>query len=617
MNPSQGQPRNEIRAALGAYRGGFRSVGTFSAVINLLMLVPPLYMLQVYDRVLASGNTTTLLLLTVMAMGLLALMGALEYVRSLAVIHIGERLDARLGERVYGAAFERGLAGQGAQAGQATRDLDSLRQFITGNAVFAFFDAPWFPLYLLVMFLFHPWIGCLALVGALLLIALAWLNERLSQPPLREAGGLSVQASASAEAQLRHAEVIESMGMLDALARRWSMLHGGFVALQGLASERTALITSISKSLRVALQSLVLGLGAWLAVGGQISPGTMIAGSILMGRVLGPIDQVISAWRQWSSTRLAYQRLVALLETHPPRQAGMELPAPSGGVTVEPLSAVPPGGKVPTLVQVGFRLAPGEVLGVIGPSGSGKSTLARLLVGVWTPRIGTVRLDGAEIQRWDKARLGPHIGYLPQEVELFAGSVAENIARFAEPDADKVIAAAKDAGVHEMILALPNGYDTPLGDGGQGLSGGQRQRIGLARAMYGPPALVVLDEPNANLDEAGEKALMGALGRLRERGVTVVLITHRPTVLKATTHLLVLREGRLHKFGETQEVLQAVAAPRQPAASGPTLMTQSPYSMNGAMNSAYAKDGTYERDGAGTMDKRTETAAVGGQGGRA
>ncbi|MGO1847524.1 MAG: type I secretion system permease/ATPase, partial [Halomonas sp.] len=372
------QSGNELNQALGRYRGTLRSVGLFSAVINLLMLVPPLYMLQVYDRVLASGNTTTLLMLTGMALGLLALMGALEYIRSLAVIHIGERFDEQLGERVYAAAFERGLSGQAAQAGQATRDLDSLRQFITGNAVFAFFDAPWFPLYLLVMFMFHPWIGCLALGGAVVLVGLAWLNERLSQPPLREAGSLSVQANAMAEAQLRHADAIESMGMLSAFTRRWSQLHDGFVALQGLASERTALVTAISKSLRVALQSLVLGLGAWLAIGGQISPGTMIAGSILMGRALSPIDQVINAWRQWSSTRLAYQRLANLLTAHPARQAGMDLPAPLGKLNVEPVSAMPPGGKVPTLVQVGFQLEAGSVLGVIGPSGSGKSTLAKL-----------------------------------------------------------------------------------------------------------------------------------------------------------------------------------------------------------------------------------------------
>ncbi|MCE8025256.1 type I secretion system permease/ATPase [Billgrantia aerodenitrificans] len=578
MKPSRGEPRNEIRQALGAYRGGFRSVGIYSAVINLLMLVPPLYMLQVYDRVLASGNTTTLLLLTLMALGLLALMGALEYVRSLVVIQIGERMDERLGERAYTAAFERGLAGRGAQAGQATRDLDSLRQFITGNAIFAFFDAPWFPLYLLVMFLFHPWIGCLALAGAVLLVGLAWLNERLSQPPLREAGGLSVQAASTAEAQLRHAEAIEAMGMLSALSRRWARLHGGFVALQGLASERTALITAVSKSLRVALQSLVLGLGAWLAVSGAISPGTMIAGSILMGRVLGPIDQVINAWRQWSTTRLAHQRLAVLLEAHPARATGMALPAPRGEVAVEAVSAMPPGGRKPTLVQIDVRLAPGDALGVVGPSGSGKSTLARLLVGVWRPQVGTVRLDGAAIQHWDKAQLGPHIGYLPQEVELFAGSVAENIARFAEPDSEKVIGAAKAAGVHELILSLPQGYDTPLGDGGVGLSGGQRQRIGLARALYGPPSLVVLDEPNANLDEAGEKALMAALQWLRERNVTVVLITHRPQVLKATTHLLALKEGRQATFGSTQEVLQAGAA-RQAASSGATLMAHSPYQM--------------------------------------
>ncbi|SDJ68694.1 type I secretion system permease/ATPase [Billgrantia gudaonensis] len=594
MDPSRGQPQNEIRRALGTYRGGLRAVGAYSAVINLLMLVPPLYMLQVYDRVLASGNTTTLALLTLMAVGLLALMGALEYVRSLVVIQVGERMDETLSERVYAAAFERGLRGGNAQAGQATRDLDSLRQFITGNAVFAFFDAPWFPCYLLVMFLFHPWIGCLALVGGVLLIALAWLNERRSQPPLRKAGGLSVQAGNMADTQLRHAEAIEAMGMLGALSRRWTRLHGGFVALQGLASERTALITAVSKSLRVALQSLVLGLGAWLAVGGAISPGTMIAGSILMGRLLGPIDQVINAWRQWTSTRLAYRRLLALLEAHPPRRAGLELPAPRGAVSVEPVSAVPPGGRAPTLVQIGFRLAPGEALGVIGPSGSGKSTLARLLVGVWTPRVGSVRLDGAEIQHWDKARLGPHIGYLPQDVELFAGSVAENIARFDEPDAEKVIVAAKAAGVHELILSLPQGYDTPLGDGGVGLSGGQRQRIALARALYGPPALVVLDEPNANLDEAGEKALLAALQWLSERVVTTVLITHRPQVLKATTHLLALKEGRQVKFGPTQEVLRAMGVGSEPVPAGATRIAHGPYQMesrSAAVGTAHAAGG--------------------------
>lgn len=578
MTPSQRQPGNELYRALGRYRGTLRSVGLFSAVINLLMLVPPLYMLQVYDRVLASGNTTTLVMLTGMALGLLALMGALEYIRSLAVIHIGERFDEQLRERVYAAAFERGLSGQAAQAGQATRDLDSLRQFITGSAVFAFFDAPWFPLYLLVMFMFHPWIGCLALGGAVVLVGLAWLNERLSQPPLREAGVLSVQANAMAEAQLRHADAIESMGMLSVFTRRWSHFHDGFVALQGLASERTALVTAISKSLRVALQSLVLGLGAWLAIGGQISPGTMIAGSILMGRALSPIDQVINAWRQWSSTRLAYQRLGNLLTAHPARQSGMDLPAPLGKLDVQSVSAMPPGGKTPTLVQVGFQLEAGSALGVIGPSGSGKSTLAKLLVGVWKPKIGTVRLDGADIQRWNKALLGPHIGYLPQDVELFAGTVAENIARFSEPEPNTVVEAAKTAGVHELILALPNGYDTYLGDSGIGLSGGQRQRIALARALYGPPALVVLDEPNASLDDAGEKALLEALQRLREHHVTVVLITHRPQVLKATSHLLVLREGRLQKLGPTEEILQALSAARQAAAPA-----------NGAMATSYAQ----------------------------
>ena len=554
-------PKDEIRAALICHRGGLRSIGAFSAVINLLMLVPALYMLQVYDRVLASGNEFTLLMLTLIAIGLLALMGAMEYVRSLTVIQIGSRFDVLLGARVHQAAFERGLAGGQASAGQAINDLNALRQFLTGNAVFAFFDAPWFPLYLLVMYLFHPWLGVLATVGAALLIALAWLNEWLSRRPLAEAGTLSVRANASVEGQLRNVDAIESMGMLGRLLRRWRVMHRGYVWRQALASERTALISAISKSLRIALQSLVLGLGAWLAIEGRISPGMMIAGSILMGRVLSPIDMVITAWRQWSGTRLAYQRLKTLLDEHPLRAQGLPLPPPSGVLRFEGVTAVPPGAQLPSVVNLSFELPAGEVLGVIGPSGSGKSTLARLMVGVWRARIGKVRLDGGDIQQWERERLGEYIGYLPQDVELFAGTVAENISRFAEPgdepdaDAARVVAAARLAGAHELVLSLPQGYDTPLGVGGLGLSGGQRQRIALARALYGPPRLLVLDEPNASLDEAGETALLEALARLREQGVSVVVITHRPKVLAATTRLLVLKAGQLQLSGATQEVL--------------------------------------------------------------
>jgi len=564
---AHGQPMPVLRAALAQCRAAWGSVAVFSAAINLLMLAPSLYMLQVYDRVLASGNAFTLLMLSLMIVGLLALMGALDYARSAIIIQVGARLDAALGPRVHEAAFQRGLDGAPANAGQALGDLNALRQFLTGSSVFAFFDAPWFPLFLLVMFLFHPWIGALALAGALLLIGLAWLNERLSRGPLAQAGGLSVRAGLEAEGQLRNAETIQAMGMLASLRRRWQYLHRGYVGQQGLASRRSARIAALSKSVRIALQSLVLGLGAWLVLQNHVSPGVMIAGSILMGRVLSPIDQVISAWRQWSGTRLAWKRLQALLDAYPARQPPLPLPRPVGSLRAEGASVVPPGAAAPSLVNVSLALEPGQVLGVVGPSGSGKSSLARLLAGIWPARAGVVRLDGADLRLWDRSRLGESLGYLSQDVELFTGTVAENIARFADPGgghealAARVIDAARLAGAHEMILALPKGYDTPLGIGGQGLSGGQRQRVGLARALFGPPTLVVLDEPNASLDDAGEQALLDALGRLRERGATVVVITHRPKVLAATTHMLLLRDGRAQRFEATRNVLVRPASP--------------------------------------------------------
>lgn len=548
---------SETLAALTAYKGGFFNIGLFSAVINLLMLAPALYMLQVYDRVLASGNQMTLLMLTLMILGLFGLMGALEWVRSQLVIRLGTQMDMRLNQRVYDAAFEAQLKGSPQAAGQALNDLTALRQFATGNALFAFFDAPWFPVYLLVIFLFHPWLGLLALAGAVLLVVLAWINQHICQAPLAQASQLSIITSQQATANLRNADAIEAMGMLGALRERWFVGHQGFLAQQNLASEKTATISAWSKGVRMALQSLVLGLGAWLAVQGQITPGMMIAGSILMGRVLSPIDQLIAVWKQWSSARLAYERLSELLQANPPRPARMNLPTPKGRLSVEQLSACAPGSRRPALSNLGFTLEAGQVLGVIGPSGCGKSTLARLLVGAWTPLTGKVRLDGADLAQWDKQQLGPHIGYLPQDIQLFAGSIAENIARFGQLDSDQVLQAAQMAGVHELILQLPQGYDTRLGEGGAGLSGGQRQRIGLARALYGLPALIVLDEPNSNLDEAGEQALLQAISQLKQRQRTLVLITHKPNVLTLTDQLMILRDGQLQAYGPTARVLEA------------------------------------------------------------
>ncbi|MCK6251041.1 type I secretion system permease/ATPase [Pseudomonas fragi] len=561
---------NEMLAALTAYKRAFFNIGLFSAVINLLMLAPALYMLQVYDRVLASGNQMTLLMLTLMILGLFGLMGALEWVRSQVVIRLGTQMDMRLNQRVYDAAFEAQLRTGSPAAAQALNDLTSLRQFATGNALFAFFDAPWFPVYLFVIFMFSPWLGLLALGGAVLLMILAWVNQHVSQAPLKAASELSVQATQQASAHLRNAEAIEAMGMLDTLRGRWLAQHTAFLAQQNLASEKTATVSAWSKGVRLALQSLVLGLGALLAVQGQITAGMMIAGSILMGRVLSPIDQLIGVWKQWSSARLAYQRLEALLHSYPARARRMALPAPRGELAVEQLSASAPGTRRATLANLSFTLPAGQVLGVIGPSGCGKSTLARLLIGVWQPLAGKVRLDGAELSQWDKHQLGPHLGYLPQDIQLFAGTIAQNIARFAEVDADKVLAAAQLAGVHQLILQLPEGYETRLGEGGAGLSGGQKQRIGLARALYGLPAVIVLDEPNSNLDEAGEQALLQAIAQLKQHKRTLILITHKPNVLTLTDQLLILREGQLQAFGPTAKVLGAPAAAK-PAAAKPAM----------------------------------------------
>ena len=561
---------NEMLAALTAYKRAFFNIGLFSAVINLLMLAPALYMLQVYDRVLASGNQMTLLMLTLMILGLFGLMGALEWVRSQVVIRLGTQMDMRLNQRVYDAAFEAQLRTGSPAAAQALNDLTSLRQFATGNALFAFFDAPWFPVYLFVIFMFSPWLGLLALGGAVLLMILAWVNQHVSQAPLKAASELSVQATQQASAHLRNAEAIEAMGMLDTLRGRWLAQHTAFLAQQNLASEKTATVSAWSKGVRLALQSLVLGLGALLAVQGQITAGMMIAGSILMGRVLSPIDQLIGVWKQWSSARLAYQRLEALLHSYPARAQRMALPAPRGELAVEQLSASAPGTRRATLANLSFTLPAGQVLGVIGPSGCGKSTLARLLIGVWQPLAGKVRLDGAELSQWDKHQLGPHLGYLPQDIQLFAGTIAQNIARFAEVDADKVLAAAQLAGVHQLILQLPDGYETRLGEGGAGLSGGQKQRIGLARALYGLPAVIVLDEPNSNLDEAGEQALLQAITQLKQHKRTLILITHKPNVLTLTDQLLILREGQLQAFGPTAKVLGAPVAAK-PAAPKPAM----------------------------------------------
>ncbi len=558
-------PQNEVAQVLTSFKKTFRNIGVFSAVINMLMLMPAIYMLQLYDSVLTSRNEMTLLMLTLIMLGAYSFMGALEYVRSFVLIRVGAQLDMKLNKRVYTAAFEQSLKQGDGNAGQALKDLTNLRQFLTGNALFAFFDAPWFPIYLFVIFMFHPGLGVFALCGTAILIALAYINEKISHKPLAEANSMAIASTNVASNNLRNAEVIEAMGMLPNIQSRWYKLHSRFLNLQAEASEKAGIVTALSKSCTVALQSLMLGLGALLVLDNSITPGMMIAGSILLGRAIAPVQLLISVWKQIGNTRSAYERLTKLLEQNPAREAGMALPKPIGVIAVENVTAIPPGSKIPVIKGLSFALAAGDVLGIIGPSGSGKSTLARLLVGVWPAAAGKVRLDGADVYLWNKDELGPYVGYLPQDIELFAGTVSENIARFGQIDAEKVILAAKRAGVHEMILNMPEGYDTPLGDGGAGLSGGQKQRLGLARTMYDDPSLIVLDEPNSNLDDVGEQALLAALTDLRKRGKTIVLITHRTSIISVTSKLLLLQDGAAKLFGPTNQVIEALNKQQQQA----------------------------------------------------
>jgi len=558
--------RNEIEIALASFKSVFITIGVFSAITNLLMLVPSIYMLQVYDRVLGSKNEITLLMLTLMMLGAYMVMSALELMRSFILVRVGAKFDLQLNKRVYTAAFQQNLSAAGGNAGQSLNDLTTIRQFLTGNALFAFFDAPWFPVYLIVIFVFEPTLGLFALGGTSILVVLAYVNERVTHKPLADASAMAIAASTLATNNLRNAEVIESMGMLPNLMSRWFKLHTKFLSLQADASQKAGTIASITKFVQVSLQSLVLGFGALLVLENKISPGMMIAASILVGRALAPVQQVIGVWKTYSGTRSAYERLTGLLEKNPARELRMSLPAPSGAISVENVSAAPPGVKMPIVKGLSFAIMPGDVLGILGSSGSGKSTLARLLVGVWPAMNGTVRLDGADIHQWNRAELGPYVGYLPQDIELFAGSVSENIARFGNIDPEKVVLAAKRAGVHDMILHFPQGYDTMLGDGGAGLSGGQKQRLGLARAMYGDPSLIVLDEPNSNLDDVGEAALMQAIVDLRKRGKTIIIITHRTTAIGVTNKLLLMRDGVGQMFGPSDQVIAALKEANEKAA---------------------------------------------------
>ena len=581
--PRMAAPQNEVSEAIMAFKHAFFTVAFFSLIINALMLSPSIYMMQVYDRVLVSRNETTLMMLTLIVLGLYVLMSLLEAVRTFVLVRVGAKLDERLKARVFDAAFQRNLVRPGSNTGQLLGDLTVLRQVLTGPGLLAMFDVPWLPVYLVVIYLFSWQVGTLVLCAALVLAALAYMNERISKPPLDAASKISAQANNLAANNLRNAEVISAMGMIGNIRARWFAKHQEFLHLQALASDRSGLVTGTTKFVRVAMQSLVLGYGALQTLEGLMSPGMIIAASILAGRALAPMEMLIGNWKNLVNARESYTRLRLVLADFPEREKTMELPAPKGKLSVEGVSAAPPGSRELVLKQVNFVIEPGQVVAMIGPSASGKSSLARLLVGVWGPLVGSVRLDGADIFKWNKEEIGPHIGYLPQDIELFEGTIAENIARFGEIDAEKVVEAAERTGMHEHILKLPKGYDTVLGDAGTALSGGQRQRIGLARAIYGDPQLIVLDEPNSNLDDIGEAALIDTVKGLKARGKTVVLITHRMGTLSVVDKVLVLHEGTVKAFGLRDEVLAPIFAARaaqqrggvppgqpRPAVGGPT-----------------------------------------------
>lgn len=574
----------ELKQALNASRSSFLAVAGFSLFINLLMLTPALYMLQVYDRVIATGSKETLLMLTLVTVFMLTVMGGLDWVRSRLLVRIGNYLDTLLSPRLYRAMFRRGLSEQGPSA-QPLDDLKTLRQFVSGNGLFAFFDAPWVPLYLAILFLFNVWFGVFATCAGAILLALAYANEKATRDLLAEAGTEHIKAQGLLGSNLRNAEVLHAMGMLPGIMGRWASRHDAALIKQSQASDRASSLSNLSKVLRILAQSLILGLGALLVLDGSVTPGMMIASSIIMGRALAPIDQMIGSWKSFTGSREAYQRLNGLLEDVPEAARRLSLPAPKGELALEAVTVVPPGGGKPSLQDINLYVAPGEHVGIIGPSAAGKTSLARALLGIWAPQSGDVRLDGANLEHWNRDELGPYLGYLPQDIELFDGTVSENIARFGEIDDAKVVEAATKAGVHEMILRLPNGYDTPISATSGVLSRGQRQRVGLARALYGNPVLVVLDEPNANLDDAGERALAAAIRQLKTEGVTLFVITHRRSVLNSVDKLLVLNQGQVRLFGPRDQVV-ARLSPAGPASSSSKPRTRPADNMVHALGSA-------------------------------
>jgi len=553
-----------ITAALRSCRVHFGVAGMFSGVVNLLQLTLSIYMMQVFDRVLATRNLDTLLYLTLLAAFALVILAVLEFCRSVVMQRVASWIEARVAPEGFARAIEAQLRGLPYRM-EALRDLGLCRGFLGSAGMLALFDLPWVPIYLAMIFLLHPLMGGIALGGALLLLALALANEALTAKALQQSGLALLQGQRRAEAVARNAEVIDSMGMMLALTTRWRRGFAEAETPQDRAADRAAACLALTKLLRLLLQLAILGVGAWLVLQQQLTAGASIAASIVMGRALAPVEQVVGGWKQLVQARQAFRRLQSFLALPRLRPPGLPLPAPEGALQLDRISYALPGQHAPLIKGVALTLAPGDSLAVIGPSGAGKTTLLRLVIGTLVPSMGQVRLDGADVFLWQREDFGRHLGYLPQDVELFEGTVFENIARMGGDTApDAVYDAARLAGCHEVILRLPQGYETEIGEGGAHLSGGQRQMIGLARALYGSPRLVVLDEPNSNLDGEGEVALARALEHLKERRATVVLVSHRPALVNQVDKVLVLRDGAAEMFGPRAEVLKRLMPARPP-----------------------------------------------------
>lgn len=537
----------------------FLFIGLFSLFCNMAMLIAPLYMLQIYDRVLTSQSHDTLVMLTGLALGLLLINAIVEIARSRVLVRIGAKLDSELSPKLFAATFSARLSGSDRSPSETLRDLDTYRSFLTGTGIIALFDAPWTPIYLAIIFVFHPILGGVALLGAAIISGLALVSEVAVRSALNEAGSGSRNSNEFTELVGRNAEVVHAMGMLDALTKKWLRAHGYGVAWQAVASDRTAILQAIAKFVRMSLQIAILGVGAWLVLAGQLTAGAMVAASIIMGRALAPVETLIGQWRSLVAARQARHRLhVAFGMIDDDETLRTQLPPPGGNISADRAGLRFGAGKAPVLSNISFELPAGEMLGIIGPSGAGKSTLARLIVGLREPSFGTIRLDGADVATWPKQHLGHYVGYLPQDVELLSGTVAANIARFGDLDSQKIVEAAKRANAHEMILALNEGYETRIGEGGRMLSGGQRQRIALARAVYGDVRLIVLDEPNANLDAEGDTALRNTLVGLRKDGRTVVIITHKPSLLGVADKILMMQDGNVGMFGPRDDVFAKI-----------------------------------------------------------